>query len=242
MRLALYSLILLGSVLLVLDLSKLIKGITPPEKPKPVEAAAVKQPEPGTGNTGGRPDGHPDVAQALALYTKAIEKSPNEAQPYVDRAKAYIANNDYAKAIADYDQAIQLAPKNTDHLLQRGTLYLSTNNPDQAIASFTKALEINPEFIKALAYRAITNFRHKKHQAALDDCLLMLQKDPSFTDLHTTIAQCYKALDQNDKAISHLNLYLQSTQDPQGKQEAEALIEKWSNQPAQPPTQAPAQP
>ena len=233
MRLALYSLILLGAVLLVLDLAKLIKGIAPPEKPVPVKADPADQPASSTGNT----DGHPDVAQSLALYTRAIEKSPNEAQPYVDRANAHTANNDYAKAIADYDQAIKLDPENTDYILQRGTLYLGSNNPDQAIANFTKALEINPELIKALAYRAITNFRHKKHQAALDDCLLMLQKDPAFTDLHTTIAQCYKALGQNDKAISHLKTYLESTQDPQGKQEAEALIKEWSGQPAQPSAQ-----
>lgn len=237
MRLALYSLIFLGAVLLVLDLSKLIKGIAPPEKPVPIEAAAVDRQQPDTGNPGERPAGHPDVAQALALYTEAIEKSPNEAQPYVDRANAHTANNDYAKAIADYDQAIKLAPENTDYILQRGTLYLGSNNPDQAIVNFTKALEINPELVKALAYRAITYFRHKKHQAALDDCLLMLQKDPAFTDLHTTIAQCYKALGQNDKAISHLKTYLQSTQDPQGKQEAEALIKEWSGQPAQPSAQ-----
>jgi tetratricopeptide (TPR) repeat protein len=234
MRLALYSLILLGTVLLVLDLSKLIKGITPPEKPIPVKATPAKQPEPNPGSTDGRPDGHPDVAQALALYTQAIENSPDEAKPYVDRANAYIANNDYAKAIADYDQAIKLDPLSTDHLIQRGTLYLSTNDPDQAIANFTKALELNPELIKALAYRAITNFRHQKHQAALDDCLLMLKKDPAFTDLHTTIAQCYQALGQSDKAISHLKIYLQSTKDPQAKQDAETLLKKWTNQPAQP--------
>lgn len=238
MRLALYTLIFLGTVLLVLDLSKLVKNIEPPKKaeaPKqtPVETHGSQENPKSAKNPHGHPEGHPDIEQALALYTAAIEKAPDQAKPYVDRANAYIANQDYSKAIADYDQAIKLEPANAEHILQRGALYLSSGKSDQAVADFDRALEIDPELTKALAYRAYIHYRNGKHQQALDDCLRMLKNDPTFTDLHTTIAQCYKTLKQDDKALEHIQLYIETTKDAAGKKEAEALLKQWTEQPSE---------
>lgn len=235
MRLALYSLIFLGTILLVLDLTKLVKDIEPPKKAEPPKATPVEthgsNERPEQKKPQGHPEGHPDIEQALALYTQAIEKSPDQAPPYVSRANAYIANKDYDKAITDYNQAIKIEPDNPDYLFQRGTLFLNTDQSDQAIADFTQVLKLDPNRTKALAYRAFIHYRNKQHQAALDDCLLMLEKDPSFIDLHTTIAQCYKGLDQDDKAITHLEIYIKSTKDTKGKKEAEALLKEWTAQP-----------
>ncbi len=95
-----------------------------------------------------------------------------------------------------------------------------------AVADFTKALEIEPSLAKARVFRAITHYQKKNHQAALDDCLIILKNDPSFTELHITIARCYKELGQNDNAIKHTQLYIDSATDEQGKQEGEALMKE----------------
>ncbi len=235
MRIALYSLIFLGTVLLVLDLTKLVEGIEPQkkaaaQKSTPVETHGSQDP-PKQKSAESQPAGHPDIDQALALYTQAIEKSPTKAAPYASRGNAYIANKDYEKAVTDYDQAIKIEPENIDYLLQRGALFLNLNQSDKAITDFTHVLKIDPDRTKALAYRAFIYYRNKQHQEALNDCLMMLEKDSTFTDLHTTIAQCYKALDQDDKAIFHLELYIQSTKDTEGKKKAEALLKEWTPQP-----------
>ena len=234
MRLALYSLLFLGTVLLVLDLKKKVSLIPTPEKPKPTQAAvpaksapSATQPMPqGHPNPGG-PDGHPDIKQALAQYTKAIEAAPNKASSYIDRANAYIANRQFTEALADFDKALAIEPENTSYRLHQGTVYLNLKQDDKAILSFTQAIEINPEITKPLIYRAITHFRNDHFQPALDDCLLILKKDPKFTDLHITIAQCYKGIDQNDKALEHLAIYLETTTDPKGKQQAKELKKLW---------------
>jgi tetratricopeptide (TPR) repeat protein len=229
MRLALYLLLFLGSVLLVLDLMKQVKAIEPAPVPEP-EAKPTATAAPVEAATPSNPhdQGHPDIQQALEKYTQAIQEAPDQAKPYVDRANAYIAMGQYDKAITDLDQALKFEPQNTAYLVQRGYIQLSLKQSDMAIADFSKAIEIDPKFTKAFVYRAITNFRNDAFQPALDDCLIILENDPTFTDLHITIAQCYKGLGQLPKANEHLDLYLKSTSDPQGKKEAEALKKEWA--------------
>ena len=233
MRLVLYSLLFLGTVLLVLDLKKKVDQIPKPEKPTSAQASSARAPQSSNSASSmpkGHPAGHPDIQQALKQYTKAIEASPNKASVYVDRANAYVANHQFSKALADLDKALTIEPNNTTNLLHRGTIFLNLKQDDKAIQNFTQALKIDPDFTKALIYRAITHFRNDHFQPALDDCLAILKKDPKFTDLHITIAQCYQGLGQKEKALEHLELYLKTTQDAKGKQQAEALKKQWQAQ------------
>ena len=239
MRLALYLLIFLGSIILILDLAKQVKEIEPPKKAEattqtPVETHGsqdqLKDAQGANGSQNPHGAAHGDIQQALAKYTQAIESAPDQPKPYIDRANAYMALKQYDLALADTDQAIKLAPKNTAYLLQRGYIYLGTDQSDMAVADFTKALEIEPTLAKARVFRAITHYQKQNHQAALDDCLTILKNDPTFTELHITIARCYKALGQNENAIKHTNLYLESTTDEQGKLEGEALMNELKSQ------------
>ena len=234
MRLALYSLLFIGTVLLVLDLMKEVKTIETPEKLEPTQR--VDSPPP---NSKKKPndaahnhpvEGHPNVEQTLELYSKAIKETPDKANPYVGRANAYIANNQLSEALNDFNKALEIEPANTDFLLQRGTLFLRLEKSDLAIVDFNTALKADPNFTKALIYRGISNFQSEKFQPALDDFLLLLKKDPKFTDLHLSISQCYFALDQKDKAQQHLKLYRTTTTDPTGKQKADALEKEWAKQ------------
>lgn len=234
MRLVLYSLLFLGSVLLVLDLVKRVETIEVPEKPKPTEKVVPKSAKAGekpADAAHGRPGaGHPDIAQALELYSKAIENSPDKAKPYIDRANAYIANRQLSEALADLDKALELEPKNTNYLLQRGAHFLRLEQADKAVADFTEAINIDPTFTKALIYRGITHFQNEQFKPALDDFQLILKKDPTFVDLHLSMAQCYHGLGDKDKAAQHLQLYRQSTKDPEGPQKADALTKEWGKE------------
>jgi len=227
MRLALYLLIFLGTIVLVLDLMKEVKTIKAPEKLEPTKRIDPASPEV-SNQQAPHNAGHPDVVTALKLYTKAIENAPDKAKPYIDRANAYIANRQFAEALTDLNKAVELEPKNTNALLQRGAHFLRMKEEDKAISDFSQAHKIDPSFIKALIYRGITHFQREEFQPALDDFLLILKKDPTFADLHLSIAQCYHGLGQTDKAQQHLKLYRISTKDPKGSQKADALEKEWS--------------
>ncbi|NWK54888.1 tetratricopeptide repeat protein [Verrucomicrobiaceae bacterium N1E253] len=224
MRLALYSIIFLGSVILGLDLMQEVKQMPEPEEPTPHKATNSSPSDQNpAASPSEMPDGHPDFKEALGIYTKAIEEAPDKADGYADRANAYIANHQPALAIVDFDQAIKLDPKNTDYLLQRGYLLFNLNQKEKALADFDKAIGIDSALTKAYVYRAMANFLSQSYQPALDDCLKILEQDPSFTDLHLTIAKCYDGLKQKDKALEHLELYINSSKDAQGIKEAQEL-------------------
>jgi len=226
MRLALYTLLFLGSVLLVLDLKKKVDQIPKPIKPTQTQASQPARPSSNKSESS-MPQGHPNIQQTLAQYTQAIQASPDNASAYINRANAYIANRQFTEALADFDKALTIEPQNTAYILQRGAVFLKLKQDDKAVQSFTQALKIDPDFTNARIYRAITHFRNDHFQPALDDCLTLLKKDPKFTDLHVTIAQCYKGLHQDNKARQHLDLYLQTTKDLKGKQQAEELKKRW---------------
>lgn len=227
MRIALYILIFLGTVLLGFDLAKQVEMIELVAKKATAQAPPEKTKTPANPHE----NGHPDIAEALRQYTAAIDAAPDQAKPYVDRANAYIANRQLPEAVADFDRAIAIEPSNTSYLAQRGYMLVNLEQSDKAIADFTKAIEIDPSYTKARIYRAITHYRNQQFQPALDDCLVILKNDPSFTDLHITIAQCYYGIEKKDLALEHLQLYLDRTSDPQGKQEAEALKKEWASTP-----------
>ena len=234
MRIALYTLIFLGSVLLVLDLMKKVDTLEAPEKLKPTERIVPNHSETKekTNDATHKHTSaeHPDISQALKLYTKAIDNAPDKAKPYVDRANAYIANRQLPEALTDLNKALELEPKNTGFLLQRGTHFLRLKQEDKAIVDFTAAVKIDPTFTKALIYRGITHFQNEQFQPALDDFQLILKNDPTFSDLHLSMAQCYDGLGDKEQAKHHLELYRKSTTDPEGPQKAGALEKEWAKE------------
>ena len=51
-----------------------------------------------------------DFDGAIAAYTEAICRNPQNAQPYSGRGRAYLRKGEFDKAIADCNKAIQLDP------------------------------------------------------------------------------------------------------------------------------------
>jgi tetratricopeptide (TPR) repeat protein len=227
MRLALYTLLFLGSALLVLDLKKKVDAIDPAPKPDPTQPIPPKKKT----QSSTQPQEHPDIRQALEQYSKIIDAAPDKADGYIDRANAYIANRQFADALTDLNKALELNPGNAGYLLQRGAHYLRLGQSEKAVNDFTHALKIDPAFTKALVYRGITHFQSEHFNLALNDFLLLLKKDPQFVDLHLSIAQCYHGLNQQAKANEHLKLYRQLSKDGHAKEKADALEKEWSQRP-----------
>ena len=213
MRLALYTILMIGAILLGFDLAKEVKNIPKTEPPAPTQAVHPTAPK-----------DHENLPQLIEKLTSKIKATPNNAQLYAERANLYMAIRQTDQAIADLDQAITLDPNNTDTLVQRGSYLLMFGKEDKAIADFNQALKITPTLTQALVYRAIIFFRKEQYQPALDDCLLILKQDPSIVDVHYTIALCYNKLKKPDEAIKHLKRYIAHTQDPEGKTKATQLL------------------
>ena len=71
-----------------------------------------------------------------------IQRSPDDATAYQNRAFAYELTGDIDKAIADYSKAIALTPSNASVYVNRGRAYASKGDQIHAVEDDTKAHEL----------------------------------------------------------------------------------------------------
>ena len=167
--------------------------------------------------------------EALAAYTKAIELIEQRLPPepwfehvYFARACLYDGNQveakrDYAKAIADYTKALELAPKLYSPRFNRALNYTHLRQFDNAVADYSTLIEdSDTDFSRngngrtnclSRAYEYRGRAYHdsgKDHAKAIADYDAALFFEPARDD-ETSIqwrrGLCYRALQQNDKAM-----------------------------------------
>ncbi len=64
-----------------------------------------------------------DIERAIYSFSKAIEYNQNNVEAYLQRAKAYLLNNEFEKSSADYEKAMKIDP---DFVKQRLNIRIYT--------------------------------------------------------------------------------------------------------------------
>jgi len=82
--------------------------------------------------------------KAVADFTTAIQKNPNDQQNYDQRALAYRSLNNFPAAIQDYTAAIEKNPSYEPEYARRGYTYALSEDYDKAIADYQQALKMDP--------------------------------------------------------------------------------------------------
>src|SRR5262249_35210953 len=83
--------------------------------------------------------------EVVRAYSEVIERHPQDAEGYHQRAHAREGLGQWKAAIADHSQAIERAPRNLAFLICRGRAYLRTGEKDKALADFRKAGPLEPQ-------------------------------------------------------------------------------------------------
>ncbi|KAG2015756.1 phosphoprotein phosphatase [Coprinopsis cinerea AmutBmut pab1-1] len=86
-----------------------------------------------------------DFPNAARLYTLAIEKNPNDATFWCNRAAARIKLEEHGYALADASQAIVLNPQYAKAYYRRATCHLQLMKFKLAVADFKKILQLEPK-------------------------------------------------------------------------------------------------
>ena len=91
------------------------------------------------------------LADAEAIYERAVDLSPNFVQAWNNLGLAYQAQRKFGKAKGAYKQAIELAPNFAIVHYNLGTAYEASGSYKKMIASYKRALELDrrlslPEF------------------------------------------------------------------------------------------------
>ena len=103
---------------------------------------------------------------ALADYQVNIAAHPDEADPYLARARFHAMTYDRAGAVADLTKALALAPT-VDVYVWRASLYRSLGDKDKALADYKAAQALDPGSMNAISGLASTEADRGQKDAAL---------------------------------------------------------------------------
>jgi len=97
-----------------------------------------------------------DVDKAIAEYTEALKRNPNDASAknslasaYYIRGLTFTSKREHAKAIEDYSEAIKNQPDYPLAFNKRGWANLEIRNFDQAVKDFERVIQLNPDDAQA---------------------------------------------------------------------------------------------
>jgi len=85
-----------------------------------------------------------DFTKAIADYTKAIERQPDEPLRYADRARALLESGDAKAALPDAERARSDAYGFAYPLLLRARIYLALGRRDDAVDDLRRAARLGP--------------------------------------------------------------------------------------------------
>jgi tetratricopeptide (TPR) repeat protein len=83
-------------------------------------------------------------ADAVAAFTRIIERDPDFAEGWNKRATAYYLMGEYRKSLADCDEVVKRNPYHYGALSGYGMIYIQLDQPARALEYFERALAVNP--------------------------------------------------------------------------------------------------
>lgn len=115
---------------------------------------------------------------AIEACTLAIQRSPQDAVSYINRAFEYFQQGGYERSVADYSKAIELDPARADAFQGRAWAYLRIGKNDLALADVERSLQIKPDDAHALDTRGHINEAMGRKQEAVGDYRRALRIEP----------------------------------------------------------------
>ena len=119
-----------------------------------------------------------DYPQAIADYTRFIDKKPQDPIGYVYRGLAYQVQKKESFALENYDYALYLGYEDPQIYYDRGQIYQSLKDYDRAFQSYTKSIRLDRSFIAGYLARAELSTRIGEPDQALRDYDKLLDLDP----------------------------------------------------------------
>jgi tetratricopeptide (TPR) repeat protein len=124
-------------------------------------------------NTHDSETGLPDLLEAIATLSEAIQLAPDSARFYDLRGQIQFENGQRLSAIADFSKAIEMNP-DAVYFGDRGLTYLILEDYQDAINDFTSAVELDPLNEDYIQKRGHAKFNSGKYNDAIEDFTLSI--------------------------------------------------------------------
>lgn len=107
--------------------------------------------------------------QAIAEFSRAIDRNPTFVEAVQNRALVYVAIGNLGQAVSDLSLVVEIRPECVDAYDRRGRLYLSMEQYDQAIADFGKVTALDSGHPEAYFLRALACYAKGRYEEAWED-------------------------------------------------------------------------
>jgi tetratricopeptide (TPR) repeat protein len=158
-----------------------------------------------------------DYDLAIAEYSEAIRRNPNNPIAYYNRGLAYYQkrknakgdydNGDYDRALADYTQALRLDPNfavayNARALVYYQGFHAKEGGHARGIADTTQAIRLDPNYAEAYNTRGDLYQQKKDYDAAIAEYSKAIRFNPNYAEAYANRAIAYYRKLDYDRAIA----------------------------------------
>ena len=174
--------------------------------------ACNNTPKPEQETTSQEPNAPVTVSQAIQLLTDSIAMDSTNAHLYLNRAKAYFANEQVGQAMVDINHSLRLDPNNVDTYLLLADLYYAMGDEANIGSTLNRAAEVDPLDPRPCVKLAELNLLQQNFNLAIgyvDKALGLSSYNPR---AYFVKGMCYMAAKQ-DTASALKNFQLASEQD-----------------------------
>lgn len=154
-----------------------------------------------------------DDAQSIEDYTSLIEKNPDNADLYNERALLYLKNNDAEKAKDDIREALRINPNSSEYLVTRAKIYASTVEMERSLRDFKKATEIDSNNAEAFLGIGKIYYLARNPEIAMENLDRALKLDPYQKEPYFYKGMIFKEYNDFKSAASSFQTALE--QDPE---------------------------
>mgnify|MGYP002624900382 CR=1 FL=1 len=144
-------------------------------------------------------------AEALKLYSEAIELDPMFAMAYNNRGYTYTELGQYDRAMSDLNRAIELDPQLKLAYNNRGRVFSRWRQYDRAVMDYNRAIELDPNYATPYNNRGYVYDELKQYELAIADYTRAIELNPTFTMAYNNRGFAHISLKQYERAISDLS-------------------------------------
>jgi Flp pilus assembly protein TadD len=138
---------------------------------------------------------------AVAYFTREIEKNPKSPDTYNCRAAAWKYRKELDKAVRDYDEAIRLDPRYVAAYCNRGNAYVDKNDYDRAFPDYDEAIQLDPRHVAAYYNRGNAHLEKKDYDRAIHDCTQAIYLRPKHVKAYVTRGVACEHKKDYDRAV-----------------------------------------
>ena len=149
-------------------------------------------------------------AEAVEIYTRAIEQKPSDKYSLLNRALAYDKLGIKDSALRGYEQVTEIDPQYALVYNNRGWFYHQSDDFDSALQDYNKAIEINPDYELPLWNRASLYLENNNPEQALSDYLKLYELNQNNYMALYNAGLCYEQTNAKENAIEYFEAFINS--------------------------------